>query len=338
MAPRVSVIMPVCNGERYLRAALDSITSQTFTEFEFLIIDDGSSDGTWPILKDYAARDARLVLVRNEANIGLAASLNRGLKLAQGEYIARQDADDISLPERLATLVAFLDNHTEIGVVGCNAHVIDAQGTPTRSTKMPTLHGFILWSLCFHSPFVHSSVVFRREVIERVGGYDESLLVGQDRDLWQRLSSITRFANLPDVLMLYRRHPGGSSGVHSDLQAYNSARAGQRMMAQILGHEVPLDVCQNFRLGKFETPGDAIQAMRLVNSLYNSFMGKISLSGQEKYLIRKDAARRLVSLALRFRHQARMQREYANLLFYANPLLVLAMVKKLAHRGARRIG
>lgn len=330
--------MSVYNGERYLREALDSILAQTFAGFEFIIIDDGSSDNTWSILRNYAAQDSRIVLMRNETNVGLAASLSGGLELAQSEYIARMDADDISLPERLATQVAFLDEHPDIGVVGCAACVIDAEGSPARVTDLPTMHGLILWSLCFHSPFVHPSVVFRKSVIERVGGYDDTLLVNQDRDLWQRLSSVTRFENLPDVLLLYRRHPAGSSCFHADMQARNSARAGRRMMTQVLGYEAPLDVCLNFRLGEFETANDAIQAMRVIHSLYDAFMAKMPLSAQEKSAIRRDAARRLVSLALRFRHQARMQREYPILLFRSSPSLVLAMVQILASRVLRRIG
>jgi len=149
-------------------------------------MDDGSTDNTWQILQSYATSEPRIVLVRNETNVGVAGSLNRGLGLARGPYIARMDADDISLPERLATQVVFLDEHPEIGVVGCAVQIIDARGSLMKVVRHPTMHGPLLWALCFYTPIAHPTAVFRRAVVERVGGYDDALLANQDRDLWQR--------------------------------------------------------------------------------------------------------------------------------------------------------
>lgn len=334
--PRVSVLMPVYNGERYLREAIESILNQTFTDFEFIIVDDGSTDNTWQILQDYAANEPRIVLVRNETNLGVARSRNRVWGLARGEYIAVMDADDVSLPERLAAQVAFLDEHLEVGVVGSSVQLIDSDGSPGNVWRYPTMHGLILWALCFYSPLAHPTVVFRRAVVERVGGYDDTLIANIDRHLWQRLSLVTRFANLPDVYLLYRWHPSNLSHVHSDIQVYNSAKAGQRLMSRILGYEVPFEICCNFRLKRFETVTDAVQAMRVVHSLYEAFMAKESLSNPEKRAIRRDAAQRLVRLALPFRHEAKMRREFLALVFRMNPLLTLLMVKILLFRLLRR--
>ncbi len=126
--PRVSVLMSVYNGERFLRDSVESILGQTFTDFEFLILDDGSTDSTCEILEEYANKDARIVLVRNDRNLGLTRSLNKGLRLVRGEYLARQDADDISLPKRLEMQVKFLDAHPEVGVVGSALEIIDENG------------------------------------------------------------------------------------------------------------------------------------------------------------------------------------------------------------------
>lgn len=335
--PRVSVLMPVYNGERCLREAVESILNQTFTDFEFVIVDDGSTDNTWQILQGYAANEPRIALVRNETNVGLARSLNKGLELARGEYIARMDADDVSLPERLATQVAFLDEHPEVGVVGCAAYVIDAEGSPTSIMRQPTMHGLILWSLCFSTPFIHPTVLLRKAVIERVGWYDDVLSANQDRDLWQRLSSVTRFANLSDAFLSYRIHPGSVSHIHSDIQVRNSAKAGQRMMAKILGYEIPFEICHNFRLGRFETANDAIQAVRVIHALYDAFMAKMSLSVQEKRAMRRDATRRLCSLAWPWRHDARMRREFFAFAFRMNPLLVAKVIVDGAVRRAWRV-
>lgn len=336
--PRVSVLMPVYNGECYLREAIESILNQTFTDFEFIIVDDGSTDNTWQILQGYAASEPRIVLVRNETNIGVAGSLNKGLGLARGEYIARMDADDVSLSERLAAQVAFLNEHPPVGVVGCAVQMIDARGSPMHVVRPPTMHGLVLWTLCFHTPLAHPTVVYRRAIVERVGGYDDALLANQDRDLWQRLSSVTRFANLPDVYLLYRQHPNNVSCRHADMQARNSAKAGQRMMARILGYEVPFEICYNIRLWRFETADDAVQAVSVIRSLYDTFMAKESLSIPEKRAIRRDVARQLVSLAWRWLHKARMRREFLALASRLNPLIVAkTIVVRAVHRAWRVI-
>lgn len=336
MAPKVSVLMSVYNGERFLHEAVDSILNQTFTDLEFIIVDDGSTDNTWQILQEYAADEPRLLLMRNESNLGLAGSLNRGLSLARGEYIARMDADDVSLPERLAAQVAFLDESPDVGVAGSSVQVIDGDGSPGNVWRYPTTHGLILWSLCFHTSIMHPTAVFRRAVVQRVGGYDESFAQAQDRDLWQRISSFARLANLPEVYLLHRLHPISVSRIHTDIQARNSAVASQRLMARILGCEVSFEICRSFRLRRFETVGDAIQAMQVVGSLYDAFMAKESLSPPEKRAIRRDAAQRLYRLAWTFRHETKMRRELRALAFRMDPLLTLQVAKLLLPRVLRR--
>lgn len=328
--------MAVYNGQRYVREAVESILNQTYTDFEFIIVDDGSTDETATILDSFD--DPRIVRSKNEENIGLSRSLNKGLAMARGEYIARMDADDISLPERLAKQVAFLDEHPEVGVVGCAIRATNADGSPGHIHRQPTVHGLILWVLCFGTPIAHPTVVFRRTVVERVGSYDDALLANQDRDLWERLSSVTRFANLSEVYLLYRRHPDTVSSRHADIQARNSAKAGQRMMARILGYEVPFEICYDIRLGRFETADDAVQTVRVIRSLYDTFMAKESLSIPEKRAIRRDAAQRLVSLAWRWLHKARMRREFLALAFRLNPLLVAkVIVVRVTYRAWRVI-
>lgn len=204
-APRVSVVMAVHNGAPYLREAVESILAQTFTEFEFIIIDDGSTDATASILAEYG--DPRLRLVRNAANIGLTRSLNKGLTLAQGKYIARMDADDVSLPERLAIQVAHLDAHPDVGLLGTGYYLINEDGERFTDTApaQPLTHTEIRWQLLFHNAFCHSSVMFWRPD-SVLGMYDEQIVYAQDYALFARLASLMQMTNLPDLLLAHRVH------------------------------------------------------------------------------------------------------------------------------------
>ena len=134
-APKITVLMSVYNGERYLRESVDSILNQTYTDFEFIIIDDGSTDSTQSIIEEYSAKDKRIITMQNNQRIHLTKSLNLGLKKARGVYIARQDADDISLPERLQTQITYMENNEDIGILGTSVELIDVKSKNIRTIK-----------------------------------------------------------------------------------------------------------------------------------------------------------------------------------------------------------
>ena len=205
-APRVSVLMAVHDGERYLAEALDSVLSQTLADFEAVVVDDASTDGTAAILDAYARRDPRLVVLRNEENRKLAASLNRGLAACRAPLVARADADDVNLPDRLERQAAFLDAHPEVGVLGCAFHTMTPDGRYGGTKRYVTDHATIRARQLFASSLLHPGVMFRADVVRAVGGYDEAYWTAQDSDLWTRLRDRTRFANLPDPLVRYRTH------------------------------------------------------------------------------------------------------------------------------------
>jgi len=211
--PRVSVVMPVHNGELYLREALESILKQTFGDFEFIIIDDGSTDATRDILRSYA--DPRIRLVYNEHNIGLTKSLNKGLGLAQGEYIARQDADDISHPERLAKQVEVLDNNPGVSILGTAYQRIDSQALPLGTVEVLTDNVELQNNLLVGDCFCHGSVAMRKRDVETVGKYNEAMEPAEDYDLWLRMSERSEVANLPEVLYSYRLHPQSVSATRA---------------------------------------------------------------------------------------------------------------------------
>lgn len=199
---RVTVLMPVYNGERFLREAVESVFAQTFTDFELLVVDDGSADETPRILE--AIADPRLRVVRNETNRGVGFSLNRGLALATGEYVAQHDADDVSDRMRLACQVAHLDAHPDLALVASWYRKIDEAGRALGDRELPTTPAHIAWTLLLFCPFVHSTVIYRRPAVLDVGGYDASLVYAHDYELWSRLCARYRAACLPLHLLAYR--------------------------------------------------------------------------------------------------------------------------------------
>jgi glycosyltransferase involved in cell wall biosynthesis len=202
MKPKVTVLMAVHDGELFVGAAIESVLAQTWRDFEFLIIDDASTDATPERLA--ALRDERVRVVRNETNLGLTASLNRGLALARGELIARQDADDLSHPRRLEEQAAFLAAHPSVAAVGSQAWLIDGRGRSLGKKDFPLGHRSIWWSHLFDNALAHSAVTFRRAAIAEAGGYDEAFRASQDYDLWSRLGERHLLANLPARLVTLR--------------------------------------------------------------------------------------------------------------------------------------
>jgi len=204
MIPKVSVIMSVYNGEKYLREAMDSILNQTFTDFEFIIINDGSTDHTKQILESYT--DSRIRLF-HQKNIGLTKSLNKGLRVANGEYIARQDADDISELDRINQEVSFLDNNSEIALIGTYVNFINEHGKKFDVWKPARRHQDIKKGLTKGNCFCHGSVMFRKKCLSVVGEYREFFKYTQDYDFWVRISEKYKVANLNSFLYQFRRYP-----------------------------------------------------------------------------------------------------------------------------------
>jgi glycosyltransferase involved in cell wall biosynthesis len=201
--PRVTVLLPVYNGARHLRASIDSVLQQTFADLELLVVDDASTDETPSILADYA--DVRLRVLRNERNLGLTPTLNRGLREIGSEYVARQDADDLSDPARLAVQISHLDAHPAVALLGCAYRRIDDSGRPAGTRPVPTDALSIRWRLLFLSAFAHSSVVMRTAVLTQAGAYDESFHYAQDYELWSRIARTHAVAAVGEPLISYRR-------------------------------------------------------------------------------------------------------------------------------------
>ena len=212
-APAVSVLMSVRNGAPWVREAVDSVLGQTAADLELIVIDDGSVDATAALLD--AVRDDRL-RVEHRPAAGLTRSLNRAMEVARAPLLARLDADDVALPERLARQRGFLDAHPDVGLCGTGAREVDAAGRAVAVVTPPADDRAIRRALIRGNPFVHSSVLMRRRVVDEVGGYDARLPVAQDYDLWMRMSRVTRLANLPEPLVVRRLLPGRVSSARDD--------------------------------------------------------------------------------------------------------------------------
>jgi len=197
--------MGVWNGAPQVREAVLSVLSQTMADLELIVVDDDSTDSTPEILASF--RDPRLQVLRR-ARGGLTSALNVALRLARGPLVARLDADDVALPERLERQLSFLSARPDVGLVGTAAREVDAAGREVAVVRPPTDDAGIRRALIRRNPFVHSSVVMRRAAVEQAGGYDEAFPVAQDYDLWMRMSRVTRMANLPEPLVVRRLRPG----------------------------------------------------------------------------------------------------------------------------------
>lgn len=204
--PLVTVLMAVYNGERYLRSTIESILNQTFTDFEFVIVNDGSNDSTVEVIKSY--KDHRIILYNNKINLGQTKSWNTGLHIARGKYIARIDAGDVSMPMRLKRQVTYIQKNPEITVVGTSAFRYTDSWKVIDVVHMPNSKLAILQSMFFANPIIHISVLMQREAILHIGGYDERYHVLADYELWSRLlQNNYQLSNLGEILVGYMISP-----------------------------------------------------------------------------------------------------------------------------------
>jgi hypothetical protein len=236
-SPRVTVVVAVYNGGQYLDEAVRSVLEQTYRDFELLVVDDASDDGSGERVA--ATGDPRIRLLRNDRNIGQVPSLNRGLVEALGEYVARLDADDVMLPTRLERQVEVLDAEPSVALVGTWLDVVDEAGR-----RWATLRGhvgsyaeFVSAILANRIPFGHPSLMFRRDVVRDLGGYDPSLAPSEDKDLYRRLALARLEARvIPELLVRYRRHDMQLSQLQAERQIETDAAGQERFLTDLAPH------------------------------------------------------------------------------------------------------
>ena len=238
--PMVSVLVPVRDGARFLRAAIESVLAQTLKDFELLIVDDGSQDETPEIVAEAARRDPRIKAL-SQPRTGLVAALNRGIAAARAPLIARLDADDIALPERLARQTETMEREPGLGLLGSFAEEIYEQGRALRTRKPPVSHAALVAALQCGNPFVHSTVMFRYHLVRALGGFRAALEAAEDYDLWLRVAERARVGNLPETLVQYRTHPQSVTGRKEVRMAFSVRLARRAAAERQAGRPDPLD-------------------------------------------------------------------------------------------------
>ena len=204
MSPKVSVLMSAYNAENFIETAIKDIFSQSFKDFECVIVDDGSTDNTSKIIEQYKKKDSRVPIITNKKNIGLTRSLNVGLSQCQGDYVARLDADDICYKDRLEVQYRFMESHQNIALCGSMAQYIDECGKKIGEKNLPTDYVGIKRKLLFNNQFVHSSLFIRKSILDREGGYNDSFKTSQDYELVLRIASKYQVANVSERLVYWR--------------------------------------------------------------------------------------------------------------------------------------
>ncbi len=260
--PKISVVMPAYNSGKYIAAAIESILAQTFGDFEFIIINDGSTDNTADVVRKYD--DARIVFVDNAENRGLVAVLNQGLDMARGEYIARMDSDDISYPTRFARQIAYMDANPDCGVLGTAGQNFGADDhvyySPARVDMCELLRGV---------GFYHPSVMMRRDVLQKYNlRYDPACYLVEDHDLWARALMVTQLHNIQEVLIKYRVHSSSVSVSNSTRQEENKKHVRERLLNLVTDDRDLRDMIVRRACGTNAPPARVISLMGCVPVLW----------------------------------------------------------------------
>jgi glycosyltransferase involved in cell wall biosynthesis len=239
--PDVTVVMSVLNGADFVQEAVDSILSQSLTNFEFIIINDGSTDETLAVLEGFA--DPRIRIFSNARSRGLSASLNLGISHSRGRHIARLDADDVAEPERLQQQLDFLDRNPDVGLIGSWYRNIAEAGDIQDVVYLPTDHVDILWAMLFYSPFAHSAIMFRKNVAE---GYNERFRYSMDYELCLRVASSHKVCNLPEPLVRVRQNSSSMTATFGDAREEGS-QLRAKLITDLLGWDRLLDTVERQR-------------------------------------------------------------------------------------------
>lgn len=299
--PRLTVVTATRNGAHFLPEAIESILVQTFTDFEYVIVDDASTDSSLAVVAGYAARDSRIRLVSNTASLGPAGALNRALAVACGEYVAVLDHDDLARPERLALQVAFLDATPSVCAVGAQAYMIDDTGAAIKPLLFPTHPAVARWQLLFGASLLHSTSTYRRALLEQLGGYSEGHPYLCDYELLVRMVDLGQIVNLPDELADYRRSPTQFSATHSMPQRGQKLLLQYAILWRWLGLRPDLATFSTLHTwGRGKPPttsAEAAQAIEMLEMLFNRYCEVTPLLSCDRTAVSRACAQRWLLMA-----------------------------------------
>jgi glycosyltransferase involved in cell wall biosynthesis len=287
--PVVSVVMVICNVERFLREAIESILGQTYRDFEFIILDFGSNDNSKAIAAGYAATDDRITF-HQIPHCDVARARNTGCSLAQGRYIAVMDADDVSLPNRLSLEVDFMEKHPEIGLLGGAAEWIDARGRSLWSFNVPLEDQEIKTALRTHYPFSHTSLLVRTEAFAHVGGYRSAFTSAEDYDLALRISDRFQCANLPQIVVKYRIHPNQLSLTKRKQQTLCKLAAQASASSRRSTRKDPLNAAGEITPALLAANGVSEAKQKAeISAEYQCWIGVMSKAGEYRAALKSSA-------------------------------------------------
>lgn len=318
--PEVTVLMSVYNGEKYLHEAIKSILNQAWGNFEFLILNDDSTDNTAKILSGYS--DPRIRIINNERNIGLTRSLNKGLREAKGIYIARMDADDISLPDRIKIQYHCFRENPDVGVVAGWVQVIDEWCGNLGEWSTPLQPEDIYYRLNFRNCLAHGAVMFRKDVVLKSGGYNENIERAQDYELWYRLSKITKICQVDKFLLKWRDHKANISNKWKKEQEKRARRLVKPRLESLAGRKLSKDEIKRLQKNKIDNIDDLQETIRLLGKINKNLLsteaGVIKHTGLKKRRIKKAMRlkiRKLLYMFFRPLSAGRFLRYFMNLRF-----------------------
>jgi glycosyltransferase involved in cell wall biosynthesis len=287
----VTVLMPIYNGEKFLQNALDSVLMQQLVKFELLALNDGSKDDSLKILQ--SNKDSRLRLV-SHSNCGLSSTLNKGIDLVKTPYIARQDQDDLMLPNRLVRQLDFLKRNPNVGMVGTWAQIFVGKNATDRFHRHPLYPDTLRLKLLFDNPFVHSSVMIRTEVLKKVGAYSEDKLrqPPEDFELWSRISRVVDIANLPEVLTVYREMPNSMSRTKNNPFLPKVLKISAENIHMLLQPDFDENACSSLAALYHGLPASVGSlSKRQVSLMLDALIARISKGGSTSHEFRTEVSR-----------------------------------------------
>lgn len=305
--PEVSVLMCVFNGERFLAESVESILSQTFRDFEFIIVDDGSTDSSYERLADYARSDERINVIHQPLNLGITSSVKNGLQYCRGKYIARMDQDDISLPQRLLTQYQYLENHTEIDAIGAGFEFIDGSGN--RTGKFPDRESdamIVRLQMLYHCMLHNPSVMMKSEYYKKYNEnhLEEAYYGADDYHFWLRMNNESLYSNLSDTLLLYRRHQVQVSSKDSSRQLDSILRSAHEAFESLLGMPISVNALRTFYfINRYvSSESQAVtEAVRVIYKTQLKFESLNRLTKVQKEKTREYSYEKLKSVVVKYR-------------------------------------
>lgn len=297
--PVVSVVMPTYRDERFIGESIGSILDQSYEDFEFIIVSDvGSSESSRELIDSYS--DRRIRHIRKESNPGISHSLNLGIGMARGEFIAIMNDDDFSMRDRISKEIEFLRRNPRVGIVGTGIEVIYEETGESRVFKAYTEPGLNRWILLFNSCIANPSLMMRRSVFDAAGGYDPAYVAAQDYEFFARAIKFTEAANLPDILVRLRKHRLAISTAQGGIQFRGAMAVSRSAITELLGHPVPEEPFSLlFNPGARGSPEVLAKALDLLLEIYRAYTRKNSPSRSEIEWIERDLIKRMCSLAVR---------------------------------------